>query len=94
VQIDWIVAAGCASLGALLGALIRYYVNEAEKMTYQVLIGSVSVFAGAGVIAVFHLIGGQHPPLREYWFYPMGLLAGFAFVALFDGGLPDWSKRD
>jgi hypothetical protein len=74
---DLITVLGVTCLGILVGVLVGYYVNEAKKMDYSVLQGSIWVLAGAGVVAVFSLVGGSHEPTREYWFYPMGLLVGF-----------------
>ena len=75
---DWLVAVGSLCLGILIGILLAYFVFEAEKMDHKALYGAVGVIGGAGVIAAFHLLGGRHgESQREYWFYPIGLLAGY-----------------
>lgn len=73
---NWIIASGAMCLGVLVGVLVAYYVEEADKMTFPVLSSAVAILAGGGVVAMFHLVGATKPT-DEYWFYPMGLLLGF-----------------
>jgi hypothetical protein len=81
---EWIPSLGCFCLGALIGVLVRYYVSEAEKMTLKVLASSISVLAGSGVIGIFHLMDPNGAASNAYWFYPVGLLVGFAVVAIIE----------
>jgi hypothetical protein len=53
-------------------------------MTLTVLTSSISVLAGSGVIGIFHLIAPDGASGNAYWFYPIGLLAGFGTVALIE----------
>ena len=71
-----IIATGAGCLGILIGILVAYFVEEAKAMTFRVLSSAVTIFAGGGVLAVFHLVG-MTKPTEEYWFYPIGLLVGF-----------------
>jgi uncharacterized membrane-anchored protein YhcB (DUF1043 family) len=74
---DWLVATGALCLGILIGTFIGYFLFEAEKMDHKALYSAVGVTGGAAVIALFHLLGGGHESRREYWLYPIGLLAGY-----------------
>jgi hypothetical protein len=74
---SWVVATGTLCLGILIGILVAYFVEEAKEMSFRVLSSAVGILAGGGVIGIFHLIGGTKPT-EEYWFYPIGLLIGFA----------------
>jgi MFS family permease len=85
---DLLVAGGTFSLGILIGILIAYFVDEADKMDRGVLYGAVGVIGGVGVIAVFHLLGGRNGTTREYWFYPIGLLVGFFIGSVLAWYLP------
>lgn len=73
-----IASVGISCLGILIGILVAYYVEEAEEMNFKVLSSSIWILAGTSVIAIFRLIDPQSTTKDEYWFYPVGLLAGFA----------------
>jgi hypothetical protein len=77
---DWVIVMGCMCLGLLIGGLVCYFVAEQRQFGLRELSGAVSILAGAGVIAIFHLLGGA-TSAREYWFYPLGLLIGFVVIA-------------
>jgi hypothetical protein len=83
---ELLVGVGCGSLGILIGGLVALYIVETEKFNLGALTGSVSTLAGAGVIAVFHMLGGKDAPADPaYWVYPIGLLIGAAFIAALKG---------
>ncbi len=88
---DWLVAIGCASLGVLIGVMVRIYVARALTFGFAVLTGAISVLGGGGVAAIFTMLsrGFGSPAPREYWAYPIGLLVGFVWQALLE---PDKSN--
>jgi hypothetical protein len=98
--LDWVVAAGSSCLGILVGTLVGFYVQEAEEWDRKALYGSVSVLVGGGAIALLHFLAGTAGPTREYWFYPIGLLAGFVVGTVWeycdppDGGEALTAARD
>jgi len=63
------------SLGLLIGILVGWYVNEVKIYTEQVVTSSIGIFAGGGVMAIFHSVAPSGAT-REYWLYPVGLLIG------------------
>ena len=74
---DALAAAGCVSLGLLIGALVGWYISEAKRMSKKELSSSISVLTGGGISALFaYLTAGP----RVTWLYPVGLLAGFLLV--------------
>ena len=81
---DWIIALGSFCLGALIGALVAWFVSEAEKMDHKVLAGAISALVGSSVLAMFSFLAGLRGPTHEYWFYPVGLLIGFVAVMLLE----------
>ncbi len=80
------IGVGCSCLGLLIGGLVALFVVETERFNLGALTGAVSILGGAGVIAVFSLIGGPKSA-PEYWLYPVGLLFGAVIVALIKGKL-------
>ncbi len=80
---------GTLCLGILIGILIAYFVFEVKVMDRRAIYSSVGVMAGAGVIAIFHLLSGSHvESLPEYWLYPVGLLVGFVLGTVEEWILP------
>jgi hypothetical protein len=77
---DWVIVAGSLCLGMLIGALVGWYFSEAQKTTPVVLGVSISALVGSSVLAMFSFLAGLRGPTHEYWFYPVGLLIGFAGV--------------
>jgi peptidoglycan/LPS O-acetylase OafA/YrhL len=77
---DWVIIVGCLALGALIGGLVCHFVVGVREFGLRELSGAVSILSGAGVIAIFHFIGGGGN-FREYWFYPVGLLLGFIVIS-------------
>jgi peptidoglycan/LPS O-acetylase OafA/YrhL len=71
---------GCLALGALIGGLVCHFVVGVREFGLRELSGAVSILSGAGVIAIFHFIGGSGS-FCEYWFYPVGLLFGFIVIS-------------
>jgi hypothetical protein len=83
------IVGGTLCLGILIGILMAYFVFEIKVMDRRALYSSVGVIAGAGVIAMFHLLGGLHAESRpEYWLYPVGLLGGFVVGTVEEWILP------
>ena len=80
------IGIGCSCLGLLIGGLVALFVVETDRFNLGALTGAVSILGGAGVIAIFTLIGGPKGA-PEYWFYPVGLLIGATIVALIKGTL-------
>jgi hypothetical protein len=74
-----IEAVGSTCLGLVLGAIAGCFFGEAKKLTWNVLVGTVGILAGASVIAIFQMLSTYAPPGRAIWFYPIGLLPGFLF---------------
>jgi ABC-type transport system involved in multi-copper enzyme maturation permease subunit len=74
---DWVVALGTVSLGVVIGTLVGFYVGEAKELTRRVVTSAISIFAGAGVLAIFQFLGAYSSAGHEVWFYPIGLAIGF-----------------
>lgn len=83
---DWIIVSGSLSLGALVGALVGWFwsTNLDNAVAPKILAGAVSALAGSSVLMMFSFLAGLKGPTHEYWFYPIGLLIGFAFVMILD----------
>ena len=81
----WFVGIGCTCLGLLIGGLVALYVASTKQFNLGALTGAVSTLAGAGIIAVFHTLGGGNAAVPEYWMYPVGLLIGACVVASLKG---------
>jgi hypothetical protein len=78
---DNVVIGGVLSLGILIGLLVGWFVNEVGDFSLKALTGAISALAGSGVIAIFSLIAPSSST-REFWFYPMGLLAGLLIAPI------------
>ena len=72
---DWMIATGSVSLGLLVGAMVGWFVSEAEKMDHKALWAAVSIVSGGGVLALFGAFSNTMP--SEVWLYPAGALIGF-----------------
>ncbi len=81
----WFTGIGCTFLGQLIGGLVALYVTSARQFNLGAFTGAVSTLVGAGVIAIFHMVGGDNAAILEYWMYPVGLLFGAVTVALLKG---------
>lgn len=84
---DLVVVAGSLCLGVLIGALVGWYWStnlDGRPVAPRVLLTAVSALAGSSVLAMFSFLAGLRGPTHEYWFYPIGLLAGFMFVMALD----------
>jgi hypothetical protein len=78
---DAFIATGALSLGLLIGGLVGLYVAGSARFDLKALTGAVSILGGAGVLAIFHILGNRADAApREYWAYPIGLLAGAGFI--------------
>ena len=85
-MMDWIIAIGALCLGTLFGALVGWFFSYAlaKELTGRVLGASVSALVGSSVLAMFSFLAGLRGPTHEYWFYPMGLLFGFAVIMIIE----------
>ncbi|MEH2505607.1 hypothetical protein V1290_004418 [Bradyrhizobium sp. AZCC 1578] len=83
---DWVIVAGCLCLGAIIGSFATFYFfsNYKERTGTKVLVATTSACIGTSVMAMFSFLAGFAGPTREYWFYPVGLFIGFAFVMILD----------
>lgn len=77
-----------------MGALLGFYVQEAEKWHLGALTGSVSAVVGSGVIALFQYLSHNTGAAREIWFYPIGLVGGFIVGTLWEHADPAQEKKD
>lgn len=78
-------ALGSFCFGVVLGWLVRYFIKRFKSFTPKTLSSIVSVMSG-GVVIRF-LGAGEF----AWWFYPIGLLAGFVLysvLALWAIGFP------
>lgn len=73
---------GAASLGVLIGMLIGFFVQEAEKWDKRALSSAALALTGGGVLGFMHW--AAPPDATAVWFYPIGLLAGFGLGTIWD----------
>ena len=85
---DWTVLLGTFWLGALIGMLLGFYVQEAESWQLGALTGSISAVAGSGVIGLFQYLSHNTGATHEIWFYPIGLVGGFIIGTLWEHADP------
>jgi hypothetical protein len=85
---DWIVASGAFSFGAVVGILTGYFVSEAEKMDQKILKSAVGVVGGTAVLGLFSLLTGPNGIPHEIWLYPVGLLVGFIGATVYEHVYP------
>ena len=85
---DWMVASGAFSFGAVVGILTGYFVSEAAKMDHKILKSALGVMVGTGVLALFSLLIGPKEPPHEIWLYPCGLLIGFVGATAYEHFYP------
>ena len=83
---DWIIVLGAFWLGALLGTLLGFYVQEAEEWDLRALGTSIWVIAGSSVLLLLQFLApkGAH----EVWFYPIGLIGGFIVGTIWEYAEP------
>ena len=80
---DSLAVVGTLSLGILLGLIVGWFLDEEQPFTVSGLIAISSILSGAGVLGVFHLVS-PNGALREFWFYPIGLLVGVLIAPFLD----------
>jgi hypothetical protein len=75
-------AFGAAALGVFIGYIVWYFVVRlgGERYTTDGLVAVVGVLAG-GVVMDFLKDSGL--PARDRWWYPIGLLIGWALFVIF-----------
>jgi hypothetical protein len=71
-----IPAFGATCLGIVIGWLVRYFIRRFDKFNPQVLGSVISIVAGGAVVRFI----GADP--NVWWFYPIGLFAGFVLYTL------------
>jgi hypothetical protein len=87
--VDWLIATGAICLGLLIGVFLAYFISELKTMDHKAIYAAVGVIGGASVIAIFHILGGLNTASRrEYWFYPVGLLAGYILGTIYEWIVP------
>lgn len=74
-------AVGGTLLGFIIGMLVGFFVQEADEWTRSAMTASVAVLTGAGVVTLLRY-GAPDP--EGVWFYPIGLVIGFGFGAIWD----------
>ena len=77
---DWLIATGAMSLGILVGALVGWFVSEAEKWDQKALSAAVTILGGSGVPLLLNAFANPMP--REVWLYPSGALLGFVIATV------------
>ena len=78
-----IVGSGSLCLGAVIGLMARPTFTKIEKLDAKALASIVSVMVGAAVIGIFQAFSGKELPDQVYY-YPVGLLVGYAFAWLIE----------
>jgi hypothetical protein len=76
-QRDWIMAGIAAGLGFAIGVLTAFSVNKEVERDRPIFQAATAVVDGGCVLAVFHLLTKPHDTVRQYWFYPIGIVIGF-----------------
>lgn len=75
-NIDWLIIIGAFWLGAFLGTLLGFYVQEAEDWGPRALAVSIWVVAGSSILVLLQFLNPS-AGVREVWFYPIGIVGGF-----------------
>jgi hypothetical protein len=75
-NIDWLIVLGAFWLGAFLGTLLGFYVQEAEEWGPRALAVSIWVVAGSSILVLLQFLSPA-TGVREVWFYPIGIVGGF-----------------
>jgi hypothetical protein len=75
-NIDWLIVLGAFWLGAFLGTLLGFYVQEAEEWGPHALAVSIWVVAGSSSLVLLQFLS-PGAGVREVWFYPIGIVGGF-----------------
>jgi len=66
---------GATLLGLIVGMLVGFFAQEAEKWTQLAMTASIGVLVSSGGMALLHYGAASDP--RAVWFYPIGLVIGF-----------------
>ena len=85
-HLNWMMFSGAAGLGLVVGALVAFFVDEAEEMSHRVLHSADGVISGGVVVGLIHTLNGHGitEVTEEYWGYGVGLAVGFLFGLLFN----------
>jgi hypothetical protein len=83
-QVNWIVAAGSASLGIVIGILLASYWLDLRKTSLTALSASVAMAVGGAVLGFFKFLSGSTAPAPEIYTYGIGLFFGFCGLAITD----------
>ena len=73
---NWIAALGATCFGGVIGVIAGFFIGEARELTFRVITSAIGIFAGAGVVYAFQLLGSYSEPGQAVWFYPVGLAIG------------------
>jgi hypothetical protein len=80
---DWLVILGALWLGAFLGTLVGFYVQEAEEWGSRALTTSIWVVTGSSTLVLLQFLNPT-AGLREVWFYPLGIVGGFIIGTIWE----------
>jgi tetrahydromethanopterin S-methyltransferase subunit C len=72
-------AVGGTFLGTIIGMLVGFYAQEVDKWTREAMTASAVVLTGAGALALLRYNAADP---QGVWYYPIGLLLGFGFGAI------------
>jgi hypothetical protein len=75
-KLDWLIVLGAFWLGAFLGTLLGFYVQETEEWGPRALAASIWVVAGSSTLVLLQFLN-PGVGTRELWFYPIGIVGGF-----------------
>lgn len=75
---DVLVLFGSWWLGALIGLLLGFHVQDSGRADPKAVGVSLLVFGGSIIFIILRYLGDLH----EVWFYPMGMVGGFIISLL------------
>jgi peptidoglycan/LPS O-acetylase OafA/YrhL len=90
-SMNWIVLIGAFWLGALVGMLLGFYVQEAKIWDHRALAASIGAIAGISIIYLLQVLS-LDKAVPEIWSYPMGLVGGFMIGTIWEHAEPSKSK--
>lgn len=86
---NWMVVIGVLCLALPVGALIGLYVDELGGSSVKVRRNALTVLGGVALgtslLVLLHSLGPVGASVREYWFYPVGLMIGLVGRIAEDG---------
>jgi len=58
-HLNWVMFSGAAGLVLVVGALVAFFVDEAEEMSYRVLHSVDGVISGGVIVGLIHALNGH-----------------------------------